>query len=132
MSVEMFAESCANEFKRLGYHRRKLTWFKLSDEVTIVFSIQKSQYSPEIWFYNYGIGINQLHESSIKSISRCDLVYRFDQYFNGVLLSAHDVLSILEMWSKKYGSIEKLKTLAKSGRLPQATTLKAIEFLTTL
>ena len=115
--------------KELGYRKNRLTWFRHLEELTIVFNIQKSQYADDTWYYQYGIGIHDLAENTINSISKCDILCRFDQTINGKTLQAEDLKWILERWTKKYGSLERLRAAAGEGTLPQITTVRAKEYL---
>lgn len=115
--------------KEMGYRKRRLTWFRQLNETTIVFNIQKSQYSCDTWYYQFGIGINSLAGEKINSISQCDIICRFDQSVSGKLLQADDLKWILLRWSEKYGSIDQLRSTAREGTLPQITTIRAKKYL---
>lgn len=115
--------------KELGYRKNRLTWFRHLEELTIVFNIQKSQYADDTWYYQYGIGIHDLAGNTINSISKCDILCRFDQTINGKTLQAEDLKWILERWLEKYGSLERLRAAAGEGTLPQITTVRAKEYL---
>ena len=115
--------------KEMGYRKNRLTWFRKLEELTIVFNIQKSQYADDTWYYLYGIGIHDLAGDRISSISKCDILCRFDQAINGKMLKAEDLKWILERWTEKYGSVERIQTAAEEGTLPQITTVRAKEYL---
>ena len=129
MKAEAIGEQMAPILKNLGYRKNRLTWFRKLEELTIVFNIQKSQYADDIWYYQYGIGIHDLAGDKISSISKCDILCRFDQTINGKTLQAEDLRWILERWSEKYGSLERLRAAAGGGTLPQITTVRAKEYL---
>lgn len=115
--------------KEMGYRKNRLTWFRKLEELTIVFNIQKSQYAEDTWYCQYGIGIHDLAGNRISSISKCDILCRFDQIINGKTLKAEDLKWILERWTEKYGSLERLRAAAGGGTLPQITTVRAKEYL---
>ncbi len=115
--------------KEMGYRKNRLTWFRKLKELTIVFNIQKSQYADDTWYYQYGVGIHDLAGEKISSISKCDILCRFDQAINGKTLKAEDLKWILERWTGKYGSVERLLAAAREGTLPQITTVRAKEYL---
>ena len=129
MNAEAIGEQMAPILKEMGYRKNRLTWFRKREELTIVFNIQKSQYADDTWYYQYGIGIHDLAGDKISSISKCDILCRFDQAINGKTLQAEDLRWILEKWSEKYGSLERLRTAAREGTLPQTTTVRAREYL---
>ena len=129
MNAEAIGEQMAPILNEMGYKKNRLTWFRKLEELTIVFNIQKSQYADDIWYYQYGIGIHDLAGDRISSISKCDILCRFDQTINGKKLQTEDLRWILERWSEKYGSLERLRTAAREGTLPQTTTVRAREYL---
>lgn len=115
--------------KEMGYRKNRLTWFRKLEELTIVFNIQKSQYADDTWYYQYGVGIHDLAGEKISSISKCDILCRFDQEINGKTLKAEDLKWILERWTGKYGSVERLRAAAREGTLSQITTVRVKEYL---
>ena len=129
MNAETIGEQMAPILKEQGYRKNRLTWFRQLEELTIVFNIQKSQYAEDTWYYQYGIGIHDLAGDKINSISECDILCRFDQIINGKTLKAEDLKWILERWTEKYGSLERLRAAAGGGTLPQITTVRAKEYL---
>ena len=129
MNAEAIGEQMATILKEMGYRKNRLTWFRKLEELTIVFNIQKSQYADDTWYYQYGIGIHDLAGDKINSISKCDILCRFDRIINGKTLKAEDLKWILERWTEKYGSLERLRAAAGGGTLPQITTVRAKEYL---
>ena len=115
--------------KEMGYRKNRLTWFRKLEELTIVFNIQKSQYADDTWYYQYGVGIHDLAGEKISSISKCDILCRFDQEINGKTLKAEDLKWILERWTGKYGSVERLRAAASEVTLSQITTVRVKEYL---
>ena len=129
MNAEAIGEQMAPILKEMGYKKNRLTWFRKLEELTIVFNIQKSQYADDIWYYQYGIGIHDLVGDRISSISKCDILCRFDQTINGKKLQTEDLRWILERWSEKYESLERLRAADREGTLPQITSVRAREYL---
>ena len=129
MNAELIEEQMAPILKEMGYRKNRMTWFRKLEELTFVFNIQKSQYAEDTWYYQYGIGIHDLAGDRISSISKCDILCRFDQTINGKTLQAEDLKWILERWTEKYGSLERLRAAAGEGTLPQISTVRAKEYL---
>lgn len=130
-SLNSITDRLSPELKQRGYKKRKLSWYKQLNGTTVVFAIQRSQYSSEVWYYNYGIGINSFFKSSITSLSQCDVIYRLDQKLHEKLITFEHLISILDYWEKEYGrDLNTLREKAVQNKLPQQTTRKAIQFLT--
>ena len=129
MTVEEMEVLIATQMRQQGFRKKKLTWYKNQEDVTIVFNIQKSQYSNDIWYYNYGIGINDFYPKQITDIQKCDICYRFEQALNHQIITADDLVRILQIWVDQYGSLEKLISQAHKGKLPAMTTKKCSEYL---
>ena len=129
MTAEEMGVLTATQMRQQGFHKKKLTWYKNLGDVTIVFNIQKSQYSNDIWHYYYGIGINDFYSKQIADIRKCDICYRFEQALNNRVLTADDLVQTLQICIDQYGSIEKLISQAHKGKLPAMTTKKCKEYL---
>ncbi len=119
------------ELKKLGYKKNRLTWYKTKGEVTVVFAIQKSMYRADVWYYCFGICLEQL-KSGGKSISHCQIQDRVDMKTNGHTFSTDEILLLLGKWESMYGSIEVLRKKAIEGNLPQICTREAMRYLTTV
>ncbi len=132
LSAEMYAKDIIDPLKDRGFKKAKLTWYRSDNDITILLNIQKSQYSKEIWYYNLGFGINQLHEKAIHSIYACDIIYRLDQRVNGKWVSGERLIAIFDKWIEKYGSLEELRTHAIEGTLPGVIGKDTMTFLTTV
>ena len=113
-------------FKKMGFRKNRLTWYKTNDSITIIFSIQKSQYDKDAWFYLFGICIHEIADGNIRSINSCQIKYRIDN----VLLSAESISSLLGSWESMYGTLYLLKCCAIRGKLPGQCTVKAMRYLT--
>lgn len=116
--------------KEKGYKKNRYNWYKVINDVTIVFSIQHSQYGKDLWYYNFGIGINELENKPITSILRCQIAERLDAKINGKTLSADVLIQALTHWEEKFGDIKKLRIKAVENKLPPMTTKQAVTYLT--
>lgn len=118
--------------KEKGYKKNRYNWYKAIDNLIVVFSIQHSQYGKDLWYYNFGIGINELENKPITSISKCQIVERLDAEINGKMLSADNLIQAITHWEEKYGDIKKLRIKAVENKLPPMTTKQAVTYLTTI
>ena len=136
-TADLFGAQIAPELKKRGFNKRKLNWYRREKDVTICLYIQKSFWGKDVWYYNYGICINALHEKPVYTIDYFDVVERFDQKLNRRTISAcikedieeyfnrkdddqispEDVIYILDYWIEQFGSIDKLKIRSKKGDL---------------
>ena len=132
MTAEDFSTGLIQNLKGRGYKKKRLTWYKEEADITIVFQIQKSQYSSQVWYYIFGVGINSFFETPITSISQCDIVEKLEQSMNGKIITTEHVLKAIGIWEEKYGTLSFLRKVAIEGHLPAQSTLKAIRFLTTI
>ena len=129
-SIEIIITQLIPLLKKRGYKKYRTTWVKMNGEITIVFNIQKSQYSGDIWYYNYGIGFKRFYGKPITSISRCDIIYRLGK--NGNEISASTAVAVLDTWEKYYGSLDKLRVQAIEDKIPPFISGRARTFLTTV
>ena len=127
-AIEIITNQLITPLKNRGYKKNHTTWFKENGEITIVFNLQKSQYSTDIWYYNYGIGFNQFFDKPITSISKCDIIYRLDKDGNETPVST--VVSVVDSWEKYFGSIDKLRIQAMEDKIPPMISARARTFLT--
>ena len=118
--------------KECGYRKNRLTWYKVKDNLTVVFSIQKSQFDSSIWYYNYGICLHDIAEGNTHKLNSCQIKYRLDHVIDGVVFYSDRVIYLLEQWDSMYGDVKLLKACAVQGKLPVQSTLKAIRYLTTI
>lgn len=127
-SLEIIINQLVTPLKDRGYKKNHTTWFKENGEITIVFNLQKSQYSTDIWYYNYGIGFKHFFDNPINSISKCDIIYRLDRDGNEIPIST--VVSVVDSWEKFFGSIDKLRIQAMEDKIPPLISARARSFLT--
>ncbi len=124
---EYATNSLIQPLKQRGYKKNRTTWYKDNNEITIIFNLQKSQYSGELWYYNFGIGFNIFFNKPIKTISMCDIIYRLSKDGNEVPISK--VVDILDTWEKYFGSIEKLREQAIKDKIPPFISGRAKAYL---
>ena len=130
MNLDELASELSHLLKAQGYKKQKFNWFRSNDGITIAFTIQKSCYSTQIWYYCFGVSINAFHEKEIRSAHSCEIQERFDSVIGGKVLGAREILYILKMWEKHFGTMEKLRSSAIKGELPRGSSVYAIKFLT--
>ena len=117
--------------KKEGYKKQRLNWFRREQDVTLLFTIQRSQWSKETWYYCFGTAINDLHPEGVRSAHYGDVMARLDCVIAGKMPVAEDIARILKMWEFKFGTVEKLRELAIRGSLPFWTTVDAKNYLIT-
>lgn len=122
----------ASKAKALGFKKNRLAWYKVNTRLTVVLSIQKSQYDSNIWYYNYGICLHDIATGNMYTINACQIKYRLDNVVDGVFMSPDNIINLLMKWESMYGSIESLKVKAIQGNLPIQSTRDAIRYLTTV
>ena len=117
--------------KKMGFKKKRLTWYKDTGDLTVVFNIQKSQWSNQEWYYNYGVAIHDLHKESIESINNCDLEARFVPATGKEDIANHicELVSYLEFWVHSYGTMSNLLEEARNQRLPLMTFARARAYL---
>ena len=115
----------------MGYKKSKLTWYKELAHLTLVFSIQKSQYGGDVWYYYFGIGLHALTPSPIRSIGKCQITYRIDQIERNKPVSCETLVHLVQKWEVMYGDLRKLRVCAIEGRLSGQCTPTARRYLTT-
>jgi hypothetical protein len=116
----------------MGLRKTKLTWHKVKNDLTIVFSVQKSQYSSDTWYYSFGICLHEISDGKTQSIGNCQIKYRVDQIINGIQLTPEMITQLLERWDVLYGDMKKLRICAVEGKLPGQCTIRAMRYLTSV
>ncbi len=118
MLLEDYTNVLTAELKSRKYRKNKLTWHKKTDDgLTVVFSIQKSQYGADVWYYNFGVIIDDLAERQSVSYSACHVLYRVDQYIRGIMVTTGDIIQILDLWENRFGDMRSLRLQAIEGKL---------------
>lgn len=118
--------------KNMGYKKRRNAWYKEKDTLTVVLSIQKSQYSADTWYYLFGICLHEIAEKGNQSINNCQIQYRVDNRINDVEISSDNIVRLLKRWEEMYGDLRLLRLCAVQGNLPGQYTKKAVHFLTSV
>lgn len=120
------------EIKKRGYRKNRLSWYKIKDGLTVVFAIQKSQYSMDTWFYSFGICIHEIATGSKITIDGCQIKYRIDNVINEKSVPIESIVLLLGRWESMYGDLHHLQVCAVQGNLPKQSTLKAIRYLSSV
>lgn len=115
-----------NSLRARSYHKNHLSWYKDTGDITLVFAIQRSQYSKEEWYYCWGICINQLSPKPCCSMSSCQITFRADY----TELSPKSLIALTDSWENRHGDIRKLRRLAIQNALPGVCSLEAQRYLT--
>ena len=129
-TVEITINQLVQPLKDRGYKKRRTTWSKENGDITIVFNLQKSQYSADVWYYNYGIGFKVFYHEPITTIEKCDIVYRLDK--DGNEIPAATAVSVVDTWEKYFGSLDKLRIQAVEDKIPPMISARARTYLTTV
>lgn len=132
VSFDELVGAISAKAKARGYKKTRLTWYKDQDNLTVVFSIERSQFDPKLWNYNYGICLHALSNGKPHSLGACQIRYRVDGTYNGVTLDSDAVTSLLEKWESMYGNLRLLRVYAVQGKLPIQSSLDAIRYLTSV
>lgn len=130
--LEFLVESIAPKAKARGYKKVRRTWYKEKEGLTVVLSIQKSQFDAEAWYCTYGVCLHQIAKGSTRTLDACQIQYRIDCAANGTVLGAEQIVSLLEKWEAIYGDIQLLRRCAVQGKLPIQSSAEAVRYLTTV
>lgn len=58
LTADQIASALAPSLKQRGFRKRRLTWCKDLGDLTVLFHIQRSQWSRDVWYYVFGIAVN--------------------------------------------------------------------------
>lgn len=94
--LECLVESIAPEAKAHGYKKVRRTWYKEKEDLTVVLSIQKSQFDAEAWYCTYGVCLHQIAKGSPRTLDACQIQYRIDCSVSGTAQGAEQIVSLLE------------------------------------
>lgn len=131
-SLEILVTNLAPRLKAMGYRKSKLTWYQKKEKLSLVFAVQKSLYSPDVWYYCFGIRLHDISNVATDSISSCQIQYRVEQTVNGVWVTEEHLSNLLEKWNDRYGSLRQLRICAIENKLPGIPTRDAVRYLTTV
>lgn len=132
MTVDDFASALAVRLKEIGYKKNRLLWKKKNGPLTIVFSIQKSMYGTDTWYYCFGVRIEQLSQTKSISLSGCQIQERLNQSQGNHIWTVDDIVLLVQKWEQMYGNLAMLRKKALMGKLPPQSSREAISFLTTV
>lgn len=119
--AEGIALQLSPQLKKLGYNKRKLTWYKDKDQVTILFNIQKSQWSNDTWYYNFGVSLHSIYPLKARSYKQNHIQTRCDCCSEHAFLTADQVVLLLDIWEERYGSVPALCSRIKNKEIPNET-----------
>lgn len=132
VSFDELVNAISAKAKAFRYKKSRLTWYKDKNKLTVVLSIERSQFDPKLWYNNYGICLHELSNGKHHSLSACQIRHWVDCTSNGVTLDSGAVLFLLEKWESMYGDIGLLRICAVQGKLPLQTSSDAIRYLTSV
>lgn len=130
--LDDFAKQISLSAKTMGFKKNRLSWYKSKEKLSIIFSIQKSQYGSDSWCYVFGICLHEITNGNTQSINECQIKYRMDNIMNGKLIEVATVINILERWDSMYGDLRSLKIVAVEGKLPGQYSVRALRYLTSV
>ena len=125
-NLEMMISDLSAELKMQGYKKTRLNWHKKRDGLTVVFSIQKSQYSRDTWYYYFGICIHDIATGNLNSLRNCHLTFCVDN----TALSSLQISTLLSRWESMYGTLSDLRLRAVQGKIDGQCTRQAMQYLT--
>lgn len=117
----------AISMKTLGYKKTRNNWKKQSEDLTIVITIQSSQYDTNTFYVCFGVAIDAISPCAPTSTHMCDIKSRLD---GDVFPNYKSILAAIKLWEEKYGTLSRLRKAAIAGRLPIQSSLKASSYLT--
>ena len=149
ITAELFGDELKAELKNRGFKKNRLYWHKEEKDLTIIFFIQKSQWGKDVWYYQYGVEINALHDKPGYTFNYIDIGTRFDQLFRWDIvdpclrsglkeifgdndrfrLTPEDLFRILDFWTDEFGSMEKIKNKKTKAEFPWETWLRTFAYL---
>lgn len=129
MNLEQLEATLKPLLKKLGYRKRNLTWYKNYAETTVIFSIQKSMYGSDVWYYCFGVDILGMEGSHGNTIIHCQVLDRYDQVENGLCLIPEKLVRMIQFWDSRYGTIHELQARLSMGEMPKMTYGTAIMYL---
>lgn len=117
-TADYFAEQLAPALKSQGFRKRRLTWCKVSNDTTVLFHIQRSQWSKDVWYYVFGTAINAFTKCPVTSCNQNHIQTRCDATIDGKLLTVEQILRLIDTWDASYGSIPQVCKHLVSGTIP--------------
>ncbi|MBQ9482996.1 MAG: DUF4304 domain-containing protein [Ruminiclostridium sp.] len=130
--IEEITVQLAPLLKEKGYKKNRLNWYKQSDGFTTVFTIQRSQFGSDLWYYCFGIGLNDLETGNITTISKCCITEKIENTIKGKEVTADILQSAINRWEERFGDMNALRKAAVEGKLPKTATRKAYSYLTAI
>ena len=118
VSADSYAAQLAPALKCRGFCKRRLTWCKAAEDTTVLFHIQRSQWSKDVWYYVFGTSVSEFTKRPVTSCDQNHIQTRCDASLDGRLLTAEQVLKLIDAWDACYGSIAQLCKHIAAGTIP--------------
>ena len=116
--------------REMGYKKNRLVWYKVQEQLTVMFSIQRSLYGSDAWSYRFGICLHDITTSSIISMSSCQITFQMDYMYQNQVIESQKIINLIERWETMYGNIQSLRKCAVQGNLSGQCTPMALRYLT--
>lgn len=126
MELSKVLPDMAIYMKENDYKKRNNSWRKELNDVAISVSIQKSRWSTQEWYICFGVTALSIREVNSFSATSYPIQDRLD----GWKLTMEQVKFAVELWERKYGSIDKLIVAATENKLPVQSDLIVVRRLT--
>lgn len=118
VSADSIADQLAPALKSRGFRKRRLTWCKAKEDTTVLFHIQRSQWSRDVWYYIFGTTVNAYTDRPVTSCDHNHIQTRCDSSLNGSVLTAEQVLKLIDAWDESYGSTALVCKHLVAGTIP--------------
>ena len=118
LTADQIASALAPPLKQRGFRKRRLTWCKNLGDLTVLFHIQRSQWSRDVWYYVFGIAVNAFAKQPVTSCDQNHIQYRCDCGYDDTCFTPEQVLRIVDAWEARYGSIPLLCQNLAAGTIP--------------
>jgi hypothetical protein len=131
MTPDTLTATLTPKLKEIGFRKRRLTWYREQDGLTLVFAVLRSQFGSDLWYYSFGIGLHALTLPPVTTISKCQIREQTEmRKADGTLFSPDEILHLIRFWAEQYGDIRQLRIRALQNRLPKMTEQSAVSYLT--
>lgn len=115
--------------KEHGYRKSRNNWKKQCEYITIIITIQSSQYNTNTFYVCFGVSINAIAERPPASAHMCHIQARID---GNNFSDMEHIMNAIELWGEKYGTLESLKRAAFANKLPIQSKSIAVTYLTSI
>lgn len=118
-------EHMTSFLKERGYKKRTQNWRKDCEEVSLAFSIQSSQYDRETFYLCFGVTVSVAYAVNGFNATTFPIQERID----GDKVTFKQAEYAIELWERKYGTLEKLVAAAVENTLPLFSNKLLVSFL---